>query len=361
MQLSPETVSLYKTKAPELLDSVTSGEAEFIMKRDEKTDYCVQFDKGWCGVQKKYGTEFLGDACHFFPRSTRALGDINVMSMALSCPESARMMLFEENAFVYREADIARLPHSLKNYATDGLSGELAFNVHEMFVEAMGNTLHSAEHLMAMLSSIARGLDVQPLAQWEAATGFYLRTVEGRLLPAEPSAVDMFNLVNALQGLVAAAKATERPRLMAVIDTMCEVMGLTLEWDNLTMMMHQDASERGIRALAHWKKQSDYYQPIVRRYLQAQMRLHLFPFAGLGASLTERVTILGVRFATVRLALICAACKAEEPLTADDVVRVVQPISRFMDHLADPTLSLSIYQETGWVREQRLRALVGDV
>lgn len=41
------------------------------------------------------------------------------------------------------------------------------------------------------------------------------------------------------------------------------------------------------------------------------------------------------------------------------MVEIIQILSRFCDHLADATLSLKIYSETGWVRESRLRAIVG--
>lgn len=70
---------------------------------------------------------------------------------------------------------------------------------------------------------------------------------------------------------------------------------------------------------------------------------------------------MGVRFATIRLALMCA-CKMHDGLIDEaQQVRIIQSIARVLDHLADPTLSLQIYEEPGWLREGRLRALVGDV
>ena len=50
MQLDPVRKKLYEKEAPELMDAVTSGEAELIMKRDPETDYCVKFDDGWCSI-----------------------------------------------------------------------------------------------------------------------------------------------------------------------------------------------------------------------------------------------------------------------------------------------------------------------
>jgi hypothetical protein len=101
-------------------------------------------------------------------------------------------------------------------------------------------------------------------------------------------------------------------------------------------------------------------QPILRRYLQAQMALALFPFAGLGTTLEQRITIIGVRFATIKLALMAEIVRAGGMPAEAEIIRAIYSISRFLDHLADPTLSLSIYQETGWIREARLRALVCD-
>lgn len=359
MQLTKETVDLYKAKAPELLDAVTSGESEFIMKRDAKTDFCVKFVDGLCGIHKKYGTEFLGDACHFFPRSTRALGENKVMTLALSCPEAARLMLFEENTLVYQDAQIERLPHSLKDYAPGELSGDAALRIHEICASEISNPDYTAERNLMRLSAMAKGVETQPKAQWEGAVPFYFRMAEGRIPAAEPVASDYFNLLNALQGLIGSTKPTSRPRLMAVIDTMSEMLGVTLDWENLTIALHNDAPERVLAMLAHWKTQNEYYQPILRRYLQAQLRLHMFPFAGLGNSLSEKVTLIGVRFATIRLALMCAAHKTPD-LSEADVVRVIQPLSRFLDHLSNADLSLAIYSETGWTREARLRAIIGD-
>lgn len=361
MQLTQETVNLYQSKAPELMNSVTSGEAEFIMRRDDKTDYCIEFQAGWCGVHKKYGTEFLGDACHFFPRSTRALGDITVMTMALSCPEATRLMLFEDGAHTYHETMFERVPHSLRDYASQGLSAEAALNIHEACVAEMGNEAHSAERNFMRLSAMARGLELQPKEQWEAAVPFYYRMAEGRIPPAEPKETDQFMLLNALQGLVHAAPASPRERLMHVLTMTAHAMGVTLNWEKLILDLHPDGMTRLLKMKSWWQEHASCYQPVLRRYLQAQLRLNLFPFAGLGNRLAERVTIIGVRFATVKLALMAACFEAQTAIDDAEIVRIVQSLSRFQDHLADPQLSLSIYEETGWTKESRLRALVGDL
>ena len=72
----------------------------------------------------------------------------------------------------------------------------------------------------------------------------------------------------------------------------------------------------------------------------------------------ERVTIIGVRLAIIKLALLCnCSSGGKEPLEIL-VVRVVQSVSRFLDHLGDAEFSLKIFAETGWIHEGRMRGLL---
>jgi lysine-N-methylase len=362
MQLSAHTVALYKAKAPELLDAVASGEAEHIMRRDETTDYCVKYDKGWCGIHAKYGEDFLGDACHFFPRVTRRLGGQALMSASLSCPEIARLSLLQNaSALSYEVTDIDRLPDSLKDYLPEGLDQEKALTLHRFFVEACADESISAPRIMVRLRSVAASLQAVEVASWGVAAPFYWGNADARLPTAQADANDLFHLLHALQGLVAAARKSPRERLMHTMQQMAFALRCELDWDALTLLPADNAMAAAQSLQQRWRQAWQApLQPFLRRWLAMQLSVMCFPFAGLGDTLEDRMTLLGVRFATLQLALM-ATCDAQGQLLSDaEAVRVVQSLARFMDHLADPTLSLAIYAETGWVREPRLRALIGD-
>lgn len=354
MQLTKETVDLYNEKAPELLDAVVSGEAEFVMKRDPDTDYCVKFDKGWCGIHRDYGAEFLGDACHFFPRITRAVGGTVLTSAALSCPEAARQMLMEEGAFALVPRTPQRLPHSIKQYLSQ-MGEEEMLALHTRFLEEAGNPQFSAEENVMRLSAVVQALALQPEAKWGEASAFYFKIAASRMPAAEALATDPFNLVHALQGLVAAS-THNRPRLNATISTLTEMLGVAFRGG--TVELADAAPLNFLRLQHHWKTIAPQMQSMLRRYLQAQVNIAFFPFAGFGNTLAERVTIIGVRFATVKLALMAEAAQCKGVPEEKVSIRVVQSLSRFLDHLADPTLSLQIYHEAGWMREARLRGLL---
>lgn len=174
MQLTAETIESYKARAPELLDAVTSGEAEFVMKRDPETDHCVKFDAGWCGIHRDYGTDFLGDACHFFPRITRALGSTIVTTASLSCPEMARLMLTEgSDVFGHTAREQMRDPFSLKNYLPEGMSEDVAIRIHERFLTMALDETISPERALMRVGTVARALAMQPMSSWADAVELY--------------------------------------------------------------------------------------------------------------------------------------------------------------------------------------------
>lgn len=354
MQLTRETVALYETRAPELLEAVVSGEAEFVMRRDPTSDFCVKFEAGWCGIHRDYGSDFLGDACHFFPRITRAMGDTVLTTAALSCPESARLMLLEEGGFSWVPRDASRVPFSMKQYLPEGLTEADALALHDLFLAEAANPNHSAELNVMRLSAVVQALAFQPPAQWAGAAAFFFKIAEGRVPAAEAAATDPFNLAHALEGLVGAGKAGFRPRLAQTRACIREVLGMTV--DGAQIALAPDAPQRFLAMQHHWRTLD--MQAVLKRYLQAQVSIAFFPFGGLGMNMAERMVVIGVRFATVKLALMAAAKEAGAALSEETIIRVVQSIARFMDHLADPELSMRIYREAGWTREPRLHALL---
>ena len=360
MQLDPATRERYVQKAPELLDAVDTGEAEFIMRRDPATDYCVKFDAGLCGIHKNYGTDFLGDACHFFPRITRKIGQGVVQTASMSCPEVARLMLCDERAFEQTPTHFERIPNTVKDYLSSVLTEEQTMQVHQAFMDAALAGDCTAQRAMSRIVSVAYSLERIDQQSWPLAAGFYLANADGRLPVPETSVNDPFNLLHALCGLVRAAKKTSRPRLDAVIGAIEELLACRIDAETGVLQITDASASRGglLKELA--KEQSAHYDASLHRWLAGQLSVAFFPFSGFGGSLFERASIIAVRMATVRLALIAAHHQAKGLLSLDAQVDVIQPLSRFLDHLADPTLSVAVYHEAGWLRESRLRALLYD-
>ena len=72
MPVDSVQLARYREKAPELLDTVDL--AQGIMKKDAPVGRCGQLCEGLCAIQNNYGSDFLGDSCHFYPRIVHSIG-----------------------------------------------------------------------------------------------------------------------------------------------------------------------------------------------------------------------------------------------------------------------------------------------
>ncbi len=359
MQLSQQTVANYEKHAPELLEFITSGEANHIMKRDEDTDYCVKYDDGWCGIHKEYGTEMLGDACHFFPRSTKKLGDTAVMSAALSCPEVSRALLFKTRPDTdYIPQQLERLPHSVKNYQPSDMGTDKSMQVHQAFLDVVNDeAIASTDALVGIKMAVAQ-LHNASTETWAVAAPFYLRSSFSSLPEAQAEATDNLNLLNMLHVLITLAKASKRERLMQTLSEMDNALDVTFDAEQLTVIVGEQTAEKlAALQMAYYGAQHKRIAEIMRRWLHGQLSLSMFPYAGLGETMEQRITIIAVRYATVRLALL-SHIVLHGDLKDDDAVRIVQSLSRFLDHLADAQTSISLYEQVGWTDNARLAGLL---
>lgn len=361
MQVDKETVGRYREEAPELLAAVESSKdkhVQWMMRKDEQTGHCVKLEGGLCGIHKKYGEKMLGDACFFYPRMTRQLGNQVVMDATLSCPEIVRLAIYGDEPLARVPAEEGRLPSFMRNYLPKDVSQMDALSIHDAFVQAATDTSYPVEEAYVRIASVTRSIERVDRQTWPQAAPFYLKNVGMWIPMSEPNPLDPFNLLHALSGLIVATRKPRRGRLKDVLDDMQRAMQVTLDWEKVTIDSTMDSLDAFNRMRDTWKRIGPNYDSILRRYLQMQLVESLFPFGGLGKMPTECIILIGVRLATIKLALMCSCAIHGETLPQEVVVRAIQSISRVLDHLADAEFSLQIYGETGWTQEGRMRGLL---
>ena len=358
MQVDQNRKELYANNAPELLEAVVAGEAELVMKRNVLTGFCVKFEDGLCGIHKQYGTDFLGDACHFFPRIVRKFGNTITVSAALSCPEIARIALLEKQNPVATAPSLERLPHSLKDYLPEGVSSEDCFSVMENFLQLCSDADLTSGDIIARIFTVSKSLKNISITNWKDASKFLIKTADARLHAPRYNAIAPYQLFHALVTIVSAAKPYQRPRLMALMQTMEKALDVEVNWENQLIT----GSNNRLSAYNSLIQQMDntahmQMEHIMRQWLAMQLSMASYPFSGFGKTLEDKALLLSFRFTIVRLALLCHTVRGAFP-DDDTVIYVVQTLSRFLDHLADPTLSLTLCHELGWVQEANLMGLL---
>jgi len=102
-----------------------------------------------------------------------------------------------------------------------------------------------------------------PIAKWEAALAFYLKSADARLPTPEPNVADPFHVLNALQGLIGAAPTSSRPRLMQTVECMETVLNVRLDWDILAIHMNDASAARYAQVKQFWYAHcAEHYAPI---------------------------------------------------------------------------------------------------
>ena len=348
----------YSAEAPELLASTDAEQT--IMKRDTKTDFCVKFEGGLCGIQNKYGTDFVGDACHFYPRILRNVaGDVR-MGAYLSCPEVARLVLTEDAPFALAETTLDRMPVKVKQLATEDISSNDATAMMEQLLAHCGDETRTPESWLLWLIETAKKLDAATKNDWPAMVSECMQSPIPQH-PAEQKPSDPYALLYALAILIARGPAANRPRLEAAIAMMEQKLDCKIDWENRDMKNGANVAAAYPALKARWQNSAEVAMaPALRRWLQAQLTTMNFPFGGyVGMSVSNLVTILAVRFATLRLALMSHMNDDGTPPDLDTTIRIMQSLSRLFDHLADAELSLLLYRDAGWLKNpNRLRGLL---
>jgi hypothetical protein len=281
------------------------------------------------------------------------------MTATLSCPEIARLSLFADLPQAYEQTTTDRLPNSLKHYLPEGMNEQDALTIHHAFLNATADPQADAEQIFLRVACASRQMQNLPQNNWAILASFYLSDADLRIPPAQSNVNDAFNLLHALCGLMVASHKPASPRLLQTIADMETALACKLDWNAVTITTSPESLLAYHQLQILWHNEATMiYTPILRRWLSMQLALTLHPFGGLGATLAERVTLMGVRLAIIKLALLCAHATSPTPPDGDHIVRIVQSLSRFLDHLGTPEFFLQICSETSWSTEARMHGLL---
>jgi len=373
MQVDDATFAKYQgteLEAATAHDSDYSGKtAEIrVMKRDPQTDNCVKLTDGICAIHKDYGAPMLGDACNFYPRVARKLGDETIMAASLSCPEIARLALFTEAPQAPAEIETERLPHYMPTCQTDGLSAVESLKIHTAFLAACASP-DAPEKIMARIYSTAASLARIDKKDWPDAAPFMLKTADTRLPQAVGAADDKSKILQIFAAVIHATHKKLSPRLAEVIAHAENLLGVKINWETLELSLLENtppsgreninftpSSGRGWGRVAESQPASPNPPPnllpkgggaTLRNYIAAQLSFTAFPFAGLGATLPEKAKLLCYKFALAKVLINGLTTEAE-------IIQAIQSSARIIDHLASPELIFKLMDGFGWNTEARI-------
>lgn len=353
VKIDPPTLTKWQCEAPDLLSLATEREGigKVIAMTGEK-GCCPKLEQGICTIHRDHGEAFLTDPCALYPRITRALGATTLQTATLSCPEIARLALFEETPFAWVETPSGRMPSSLKHYLPAGMEETSALEYARAIVEVAGRDALSSSSILSHMLAFAHAHNTAPLHKWP--------TLLAPALPTpQPHPHDALFLLILLTTLVQTAGITPSERLSQLVRIIERVLHVQVQWKAATVDIAADTPSQ-IKALEHvWQTEcAEYLDPLLKRIIQAQYSSTLYPFAGLGETPFEKAVWIAVTFAAMRLSLMCV-CKAVGGLpTEEEAIHAIQPLARVFDHVGNMSLVKPMLQETGWLELPRALGLV---
>lgn len=355
----PATLKKYTQDAPQLLDFITERQGLNVLKFDEQTGCCPKMSEGSCTIHAEYGTEFLTDVCHLYPRITRKLGEDVVMSGTVSCPEIARLALYADGAFEQVQSTTDRIPFNVKDYLPQGLNAAQAQALNANIIQLVEQS-DSAELALSKLAFFIMRFGDTPVDEWGATLDAGWNVMGAMLPAAQRDARDPFFLLITLTTLLAAGKITPSPRLSEVLRMMETALNCHIDPTNASVDMQEDSMARAAELNTLWQTHyAAQMQPVLMRLVMAQLHACFYPFAGLGDTPQQRISWFIVHFATVKLGLMALCAATGEAPTEDGTVHVVQTITRVLDHLGTLDYALPMYHEAGWLETPRLIGLLG--
>ena len=357
--VDPKMYQKYEAEAPELLDFITEKEGVGkVLAFDKDTGCCPKMEEGSCTIHATYGTEFLTDVCHLYPRITRTLGDQVMMAGTVSCPEIARLALFEDYAFDIDQGEADRIPFNIKDYLPNDLDVNEAASLNEKFISLVETSL-SAEAFLSKLSFFIMRFGTKPLNEWNATLDAGWKMMDVMLPKGEQDARDPFFLLITLTTLLTASKKTPSPRLTEVLKMIETALNCKIDANQASVDMQPDSMQRAARLSAEWNEHyAGAMAPILKKLVMAKLHSSLYPFAGLGENQQQRISWIIAHIATIRLGLM-ALCSAQGGMPDEDgIIQVVQTITRVLDHLNNLNFALPMYEEAGWLKAERLIGLL---
>jgi hypothetical protein len=329
--------------------------AQGVLKRDPATGYCQQLCAGSCGIHRDYGTDFLGDACYFYPRTLHRMGGELHMGGAPSCPEMLRLMLTLPAAFETRQVVMDRVPQSRRELLPEGVTAELAARITRECMAIARDETATPEAIMLRLLAFAEWLAAQDVAEWKSGAWQEHTSIE----PLSKTG-DAHAIYYALALTEAFATPGISQRLGGIMAMMVRMLDCRFDRDSRLMTWGARAASAPAMLRARWNMgASAVLAHSLRRWIQAQLVLTAFPFGGFAElGIAERAAVLVQRFATVKLALMSAVAEDGTAPELSQQIEIIQGIARFMDHLADAKLTMMIHRDSGWNDPARLRGLV---
>jgi lysine-N-methylase len=324
-----------------LMNSITltkDNESDVIYVNKEENQRCTHLDQeNLCTIQRQLGEDLMPKTCRDYPRSHATSGERQVRSALMSCPEIARLVLFENQKDV----------HKIKGNISSPPGNEMSHEKLVWYLEkASDNILSSKDFpLNIKLTYLARvlaetnirrengSLDNDTMKTLTSDYRFHMNKLRNavrkdKLVTNPTSARHMWNVI--VTGLAAYPEFSDK---FGVTSSIMELQQLYN--DSINDHEQYDPFFNRIQACKQQTQSTMApYEKAFQKYLQAAFVSNSFPWAPGHHGHTEAFLSSLIPFAVIQL-LSWLYAEKQQRLTENDVVTIVYGVDRRFVHRAD--------------------------
>jgi lysine-N-methylase len=329
---------------PEPAGAAGAGPGQFAKVQMPDSKRCPFLtEHRFCSIQSEHGQAFLSTTCATYPRIVHWIDSLKDMTLSLSCPEAARLVLLNPHLLApISPADY----HLAEDDPNVNASSLLAcfWPIRAFVLDLIQNRSYPLWQRLFLLGIFSRRLDSIARSELQSSVPTLLRgfaaTIASGSLRASMEAVpsDLTRQLDAVLRLAALCRERSYtgPRFIECVRAFAQGIGngpgATME----NLVAHYDAAHE------------QYYAPFFRRnphilenYLANMIMRRLFPFGHdkgripAAPQVAKEFALLVTQFALVKGLLIGVAGFHKHAFCVEHVIHTVQSASKHFEHHPD--------------------------
>ena len=212
IDIDKKTYKSYEKLRPKAAAKDITSKIKFDDKIDkhlimlDETGSCPFIDENnFCSIQKKHGEDYLSVTCQTYPRNVFKIGDVNEISLCVTCPVAAELILLQKEPIKFEEAEM-RTPGAgkvmFRNVRLEnGLTPEHIFTIQRAAISILQERRLTIDQRLAVLGFFLDKLDelmnagkveeISELAEFYTSEKFFSEQVP-QILSAVHFAVSQF-------------------------------------------------------------------------------------------------------------------------------------------------------------------------
>lgn len=282
---------------------------------------CSMLDeKGLCSIQTNLGAESLCTTCSVYPRYLKEVNGVLEKSLDVSCPEAARLVLFEENGIDFLEELQSNKLAVLDSFHYKKDMEEFFWTNRMFIITALQNRKHTLETRLMIIGLYIRAIENSPIEMrhenLHLFSDKYLKLLE------DSTAEELFKSIQPNYDLQNAITQ----HFLSNFNT------LSIRFKDIQEILNQNLKDDTIERLAIDNKQNYYNNDLIQLALENYLVNYTFSKYDEveDQSFLQFYSSLTLHFVLLRLLLI--GNLHDGKVTKEEIVKIIQSFSKACAH-----------------------------